>query len=141
MKKKRAVIDYIKPTEAYKTRRAGTVADILAGDSSTFTNEVEIDVSLIDKVRLVKPTQIIKFTKDRGDWFVLWTNQRGRQVLAPYNGETVNKVIAMRPYLDEVFDEQLKSIVIARFNAKSYYFNSLMCQKKFKRVLSILKKG
>ena len=141
LKKKRAVIDYIKPTEAYKARRAGTVADILAGDSSTFTNEVEIDVSLIDKTRLVKPTQIIKFTKDRGDWFVLWTNQRGRQVLAPYNGETVNRVIAMRPYLDEIFDEQLKSIVIARFNAKSYYYNSLMCQKKFKRVLSILKKG
>lgn len=141
LRKKRAVIDYIKPTEVYKKRREGTVADILAGDSSTFTNEVEIDATLIDKTRLITPHQIIKFSKQRGDWYVVWSSQKGNTVISPYKGETVNNIVAMRPYLDEVFNEQLKNAVIARFNANAYHFDTLMCQKKFKRILSILKKG
>ena len=40
--KKRAVIEYIEPSEKYKTRRKGTVADILMPDASTFTNEIKM---------------------------------------------------------------------------------------------------
>ena len=52
LKKKRAVIEYIEPTETYLNRRKGTVADILMGSASTFTNKIETDTSLICKKRL-----------------------------------------------------------------------------------------
>lgn len=61
LKKKRAVIDYIEPSEKYKERRKGTIADILMPTASTFTNEIKVDDTLVTKERLIKPTTIIKF--------------------------------------------------------------------------------
>ena len=72
--KKRCVIEYIKENEAYKNRRKGTVADILMPDSSTFTNEIKTDTSLVNKNRCIKPTMIIKFSKSKNDWFKVWDN-------------------------------------------------------------------
>ena len=70
LKSKRAIIDYIQPSEAYKKRRTGTAADILAGDSSTFTNEIDIDVSLVSKQRLIHPSYVICFNKSK--MFTVW---------------------------------------------------------------------
>ena len=56
IKKKRAVIHNIPPTEKYKARRAGTIADILLPDASTFTNKIETDKALITKKRLKSPS-------------------------------------------------------------------------------------
>lgn len=64
LKSKRAVIDYLPPTDAYKKRRKGSAADILMGKQSNFTNEIDFDRGLITKERLERPTQIIVFDKD-----------------------------------------------------------------------------
>ena len=63
VRKKKAVIDYIPPSEKYLERRKGTVADLLAPEASTFTNKIMVDVSLIDKSRLKKPSYIVRFSK------------------------------------------------------------------------------
>ena len=47
--KKRAVVEYIEPSEKYLKRREGTVADILMPEASTFTNKVEVDTTLVTK--------------------------------------------------------------------------------------------
>lgn len=108
LKKKRAVIDYIPPSEKYKERREGTVADILAGASSTFTNEIQLDKSLVSKKRLVKPQVIIKFGKGLETWFTVWDDG----IVARFNGETLpNNVIAMKPYLDSRFEPKLRDLV------------------------------
>ena len=65
LKKKRCVIQNIEPSEAYKTRRKGTIADILMPTASTFTNKIETDTTLIVKKRLIEPNYIIKFTKNK----------------------------------------------------------------------------
>lgn len=66
LKSKRAVIDYIMPNEAYKARRKGTIADILLPNASTFTNEVELDRSLlVNKRRCERPICVIKFSKSK----------------------------------------------------------------------------
>lgn len=67
LKNKRCVIDYIEPTATYTERRKGTIADILMPTASTFTNQVQIDDSLVYKGRLLRPTYIIKFGKDKSD--------------------------------------------------------------------------
>ena len=66
LKSKRAVIDYIKPNEKYLERRKGTIADILMPNASTFTNELELDRSLlVNKRKCIVPMTIVKFSKSK----------------------------------------------------------------------------
>ena len=132
--KKRAVIEYIEPSEKYKTRRKGTVADILMPDASTFTNEIKMDNTLITKQRLIKPTYTIKFTKNKFDWFTVWDNS----VICKYNGEKV-PIVPMRPYLDEIYNLERVNTIIQLFDTRSYLFRNLLTQKQYKKQLELLK--
>jgi hypothetical protein len=71
LKKKRCVIQNIEPSDAYKKRRAGTIADILMPQASTFTNKIDTDTTLITKKRLIEPNYVIKFTKYKNEWFTV----------------------------------------------------------------------
>ena len=132
---KRAVIEYMEPTDSYKSMRNGSAAEILAGNSSTFTNEVEIDASLIARhKRFERPTSIIKFYKDESSWFTVWDGN----VIAPYNGQKAN-VIAMRPYLDTMFIAELQKQIITLFDTRAFLFRDLSTFKRFQKELQILK--
>ena len=135
IKSKRAVIDYMPNSEAYKKRRAGTVGDILAGNTSNFTNSIETDVSRITKQRLVSPSYIIKFTKDPHDWFTVWDGY----VIAKYNGER-KRGIAMRRYLDELFDKNIINDIFQMQDSRAFKFHNLITQKQFVYNLSLVKK-
>ena len=134
LKSKRAVIDYIPPTETYLNRRKGTVADILMPEASNFTNKLETDKALIYKGKLHAPAYIIKFSKNRNDWFVVWDND----VIKEYCNEH-KPVYPMRPYLDEIYSPEFPAQVIARFDARAYKFVNLITQKKFQKCLELLK--
>lgn len=130
--KKRAVIDYMEPTEAYLERRKGTVADILMPTASTFTNKIDVDTALVTKERLVKPVCVIKFSKDTK--FTVWN----RNIIAKWNGELAH-VIPMRPYLDELYNLDAVNAVISIYDARSYLFHNLITQKQFTKELELLK--
>ena len=134
LKKKRCVIDYIEPSEAYKNRRKGTIADILMPNASTFTNEIKTDSSLVFKGRLVKPTAIIKFARGKENWFTVWDSK----CVAQYNGEK-GTTIAMRPYLDEMFSVELRDTMIKMFDTRSFLYRNLVTFKMFQKSLEILK--
>lgn len=133
LRKKRAVIDYIEPSEAYKERRQGTVADILMPTASTFTNKREIDKTLITKQRLYKPNYIIKFSSD--EKFTVWDDN----VIATYNKEKCARVVPMRPYLDEVFILEARDMIIQLYDTRCFKFKNLITQKRFKKELELLK--
>lgn len=132
VRKKKAVIDYIAPSKAYLERRKGTVADLLAPEDSTFTNEIKSDITKLYKGRLHKPTRIIMF--DKKTKFTVWDSN----VVAEYKNEKV-PVIAMRPYLDEQFLPELRDTVLELFNTRSLLFRNLITQKLFKKQLELLK--
>lgn len=132
LKKKKAVIDYIPLNEPYKRRREGTAANILQGQASTFTNEVKIDNSKITKKRLISPSYVIVFSKEK--MFTVWDDN----VIAPYNNEKVRHV-AMRPYLDEVFIPAARDAVFLQFDARYFLFRNLITQKLFKKELQFLR--
>lgn len=134
---KRAVIEYIAPSDAYKIRRQGTIADILSGGQSNFTNMISQDRALIFTGKLVKPLGIIKFTKDSQDWFTVWNDN----VVSAYNKEQLPLVIAMRPYIDEVFDPQARDSVIGRYDARAFEYRDLITQKRFEAQLSMLRQS
>lgn len=133
LRKKRAVIDYIEPSDAYKERRQGTVADILMPTASTFTNKREIDKTLITKQRLYKPYYIIKFSND--EKFTVWDDN----VIAPYNKEKCAHIVPMRPYLDEVFILEARDTIIQQYDTRCFKFKNLITQKRFKKELELLK--
>lgn len=134
LKSKRAVIQNIEPTEEYKKRRKGTIADILMPTASTFTNKIETDNALVDKRQLIKPQYIIKFSKDKAHWYTIWNDN----IVAKYNNER-SSVIAMRPYLDEVFIPDLQKTMMLQFDTRCLRFRNLIIFKKFQSDMEMLK--
>ena len=134
LKKKICVIHNIEPSEAYKKRRKGTIADILMPQASTFTNKIDSDTTLICKKRLIEPTYVIKFTKYKENWFTVWDGN----VIKKYNGEK-KSVIAMRPYLDEVFIPDIQKNMITLFDTRSLLFTNLITFKQFQKQIELLK--
>lgn len=132
VRKKKAVIDYIPPSNKYLARRRGTVADLLASNESTFTNKVVVDISLIDKKRLIKPTQVIRFSKTVA--FTVWDSK----VIKKYCNEKVQE-INMVAYLDGLFSPELRDGVINQFHLRGYRFRDLITQKQFKKELELIK--
>ena len=132
-----AVIDYIRPNEKYLERRKDALANELAGDSSTFTNEVEIDRSLlVNKRKCNKPTAIIKFAKTPKSWYTVWNGN----IIKQYNNENLSNVIAMSQYLDEVYNRDVMRGVIDRFDARAYLFTNIATFKRFQKSLRTMKR-
>ena len=132
--KKRAVVEYMPPSEKYLKRRRGTIADLLAQGSSTFTNQIEVDYSLITKRRLCRPQYVIRFTRDKADWYTVWDGN----VITSYNGEQC-RIIAMRSYLNAEFSTELRDSVIAQYHERYYKYRDLFTQKRFTKSLELLK--
>ena len=134
LKSKRCVIHNVEPTEEYKERRKGTIADILMPTASTFTNKIDTDNSLINKSQLIAPNYVIKFTKDKSHWYTVWNSN----IVTKYNGEK-KPVIAMRPYLDEVFNVETQKNMIMLFDTRSLQFRNLIIFKQFQSDMEALK--
>lgn len=131
---KRAVIEYIEPNEAYTNRRHGTISDILMPHASTFTNKIDTDNTLVNKKRLKKPIQVIKFSKEKENWFTLWDDG----IINEYKGEN-KPVIAMKPYIDEIFQAKTRDMVILNFDTRAYQYHSLILFKRFQKNINLLK--
>lgn len=131
LKRKKAVIDLIPTTEEYKQYRKGSVADILTPNASNFTNELRRNKELLFKGKRHKPTCIIKFTKDPDQWYVVWDGR----VICEYNKEKIDTIIAMRPYIDELFDGAARDAVIERFDARAFFYQNYKTQIKFQNSL------
>ncbi len=131
---KRAVVEYIEPSEAYRTRRKGTAADILTPTASTFTNEIEVDKTLVYKGRLKNPNYVIKFSKDKSKWFTVWDSN----VITKWNKEN-KTVIAMKPYLDEFFTQENMNNVISLFDGRAFKYKDLITFKQFQNEIRVMK--
>lgn len=134
LKSKRCVIENIEPTELYKNRRKGTIADILLPTASTFTNKQKVDDTLVDKSPLITPMYIIKFTKEPSHWYTVWN----KGIIAKYNGER-KRAIPMRPYLDEVYVKDQVTNIIELFDTRSFRYRNLITFKQFQSDIELLK--
>lgn len=136
VKKKKLVVDYMPTTDAYKKMRQGSIADLLMGDASTFTNKIEFDIDLISKKKLIVPYFIIKFSDDKKDWFTLWNDN----IISKFNNETKKNCFAMRPYIKgEIYKKDSVENIIEMYDMRSFKFHSLFCQREFRRQLELLK--
>lgn len=131
---KRCLVENIQNSKAYNVRRHGTIADILMPKSSTFTNKIDTDNALISKETLKKPISVIKFTKNPKDWFTVWNSN----LIAPYKNEQ-KQVIAMRPYLDEIYNQEMANNIITIFDIRGFVFKNLITFKQFQNQLMLFK--
>ena len=135
LKRKLAVVDYIKPNEKYLARRKEATANMMMGQASTFTNEIAIDRSLlVNKRKRITPMYIIKFNKFQDTWFTVWNDN----IISDYNGEQ-KIIIPMRRYLDEVYNRENANNIVEQFDARAYKFTTLACFKKFQKQMRLLK--
>lgn len=137
LRSRNCVIDYIPNTDAYNERRKTALANELEKGSQTanFTNKAIRDFSLVYKKRLLKPSLIIKFSKNHSDWFTVWDEN----VICPYNGEKKSS-IAMKRYLDDTFTPEMRDSVIERADVRAFMFKDLITQTRFNNQLSLIKK-
>lgn len=135
LRNKKCVMEYMPPSKKYLARREDSIADILAGNKSTFTNKVETDLSLIYKGRLRKPLYVLAFKVGAEEQkFAVWDGN----VICPYNKENV-KVVPMSPYMDKVYSKELVERVIEMFDNRVFSFRNLITQKTFKKYLALLR--
>ena len=137
LKRKRCIIDNIEPTEEYLNDRKGSAADILGGNEmSNYTNEIRKDLSLITKERLANPQYIIKFGKTKDKQYLVWEGN----VITRYKGQPIKNIIAMKPYLDELYNLERRQVVLDLFDAQAYKFDTLITLSYFQGELQLIRK-
>ena len=128
LKRKRCIVDYLQPTEEYLNDRKGSIADILGGsEMSNFTNEIEKDFRLISKEKLIKPQAIIKFGKNKDSWYTLWNSN----LIKRYNGQNCTNVIAMRPYISQLFSMERRQNIIDMYDMEAFKYATLVDKTYF----------
>ena len=132
IRKKHAIVDYVEPSARYLKRRKGTVADLLAPNESTFTNKVQIDTTLVDKRRLIKPTYKIAFSKN--EEYTVWDSK----IISKSNNEKV-RTVPMYAYLDYVFSPENRDLILELYHSRAFLFHNLITQKRFKKALELVK--
>lgn len=141
---KKAVLDYLPDTKAYRERRKDTVGDVLMPNASTFTNTIAFDRSLLYGGKLYKPAIIVDFGSP-DEIYTLWqadpTSGVGNLVVKQYNKEKLDSVIAMRPYIDgRTYDGIRMKNVINVFDKRGFKFRDLITQQRFTLSLSKVRK-
>lgn len=135
LKRKHCVVDYIPNNAAYEKRRKNALANEIDTGTGNFTNKIERDLKLLYKGRLTKPNCVVKFTKDKSDWFTIWDGN----IIAPYNNEQVPS-IAMKRYIDDTFITDLRDSVIEREDVRAFRYKNILTQSLFRKNLEIIKK-
>lgn len=141
LKRKHMVIDNIINSEAYIEKRKRSIgADIMNyDDDANYTNVVKRDIeTLMPKGRrLRKVTFLIKFSKEKKDWFCLYDSK----IIRSYHGETVNRniIVPMRRYLDETFNPEIVKNIMDRYDVRDFLYSDLISQATFAAQLKLLK--
>lgn len=137
LKRKRCIIENIAPTEEYLKDRKGSAADILGGDQmSNYTNELKKDISLISKKRLSNPQYVIQFGKTKDSQYIVWEDN----IISRYKGQPIKDKIAMKPYLDNLYNPERRQFVIEMFDAQLFKFNTLITLSYFQGDLQKIRK-
>lgn len=135
LKRKHCVVDYIPNNKAYNERRKKALANEIDTGTGNFTNKVVRDLELLYKGRLDKPQLVVKFSKDQGDWFTIWTGN----VICPYNGEK-KPSIAMKRYINDQFIPELRDSIIEQEDVRSFKYKDILTQSLWRKNMEIIKK-
>ena len=141
LKRKHMVVDNIVNSKAYIEKRKKSIgADIMNyNDDANYTNVVKRDLETLmpKNRRLRRVSALIKFSKEKKDWFCLYDNS----VIRRYRGECVSRSLnlPMKRYLDETYSDEAVKSVILRYDARNFLFADLISQATFAAKLKEIK--
>ena len=135
LKRKHCVVDYIPNNEAYEKRRKNALANEIDTGTGNFTNKVVRDLELLYKGRLGKPAMIVKFSKDKTDWFTIWEGN----IICPYNNEK-KPSIAMKRYIDDTFVPSLRDSIIQQEDVRAFKYKDILTQSLWRKNMELIKK-
>lgn len=139
--RKNAVFFNVPNSEKYIEKRKKSVMGSITDfeNDSNYSNAISMDISMIKpkKTRIVRVSSLIKFTKDRNDWFCVYDNKYIRR----YRGESVAKgnIIAMRRHIDETFNNDIVTGVFDRYDAKAFCYADVISMACFKARMTEIK--
>lgn len=135
--KKRCVIQYLDDSQIYKEKRAKSIAGLLAGNESTFTNIIKSDVDLLHHGSIGLPSYVITF--DGKDQYVVSGDVVHMKKL-PNNHKLT--IVAMRPYLTGLsYDKTMVNTIIELVQQRCFKFDKLFTLKKFYKEIKLLKES
>lgn len=139
--RKHAVFWNVPVNQAYLDKRSKSYnADIMDYKyDPNYTNKIKRDLELIKpkKQRLRKITMVIKFGRYEPDWFCVWDGKYIRK----YNHECFNKnlAVSMTRHLGSIFDSELATSIIERYDYKGFMYADLMSQALFASKMKLIK--
>lgn len=138
--RKYAVFWNVEPTEAYIDKRKKSYnANTIDYEHDPNYAKVERDLSMIKQKRtqMHKVTALIKFTKDKREWFCVYDDKYIRQ----WKGEMVAKsrVITMRRHNDEFFRTDLVATIFDLYDSKSFQYADILSMAAFTARMKELK--
>lgn len=142
LKRKHMIIDMIPNSKAYREKRKKSIgADIMGyDDDENYTNIIKRDLETLmpHGTRLRIPTRIIKFSKEKKDWFTVWDGN----IIKKYTNQPFKSsmVTSMKRYLDNQFDPEKVLQVIQMQDARFFKFSDLMSQASFISNLKLIRK-
>ena len=142
LKRKHMIIDMIPNSQAYIEKRKKSIgADIMGyDDDENYTNIIKRDLETLipHGTRLRIPTRIIKFSKEKKDWFTVWDGN----IIKKYTNQPFKSsmVTSMKRYLDNQFDPEKVLQVIQMQDARFFKFSDLMSQASFISNLKLIRK-
>lgn len=139
--RKNAVFFNVPNSEKYIEKRKKSVMGSITDfeNDSNYSNAISMDMSMIKpkKTRIIRVSSLIKFTKDRNDWFCVYDNKYIRR----YRGESVSKgnIVAMRRHIDETFNNDIVTGVFDRYDAKAFCYADVISMACFKARMTEIK--
>lgn len=137
--RKHAIFWNVPITEAYIKKRSNTYNTSIISDDDPNYHAVERDLTMIKpkSTRIYKPTAVIKFSKFKNDWFVLYDNK----YIKKYSGEKFkkDKTIAMYRNIEELYVPELAKGVLEANDYHSYMFCDIMSMAAFQAAMKIYK--
>lgn len=139
--KRKCIIDYWQPTENYKKMMSkGATSLIQNDDDSTFANEFKFDMELITKERKIKPSYIIRFSKDDKDCFIVWDDRIIQRFIPSKKSKLPNiRIIPMVRFTNEKFSKELQKIIFDQFDQRYFLYSSLMDKTQFESMIKLIR--
>ena len=129
LKRRKAVVEFIKPTETMIERRKNSVVGQLGADDSSFSNIVQRDMRCITKKRLHTPSIVLDFGGVHGK-FTLWNDN----IITQYKDER-KPIIALLRHTDERFDEGVRDQIFKLYDVKFLLYLDWMTLYKFRMAM------
>ena len=138
LKRRKCVIDVIKPSEEYFSDRKESIGYLLNPNAKRYTTVNTVDTSLVaDKhaVRSRRPKLVISFSKVENKWYTINEDN----LITPYNNEKKPRY-GMTKYLNAVYDDNIVQLVLELYNNRQFTFDNYATYINFTKDLSLLKR-